>query len=247
MHVGKGYVLSAPNGIGKVEPEIALCFYNVNDRLSVLEHPLSVSSRGPVIGAGRALSSSSVHGLLCKLARQRDTHGLLPHNLLVNDPGLLAWFVPGQVRRMWFRGEAAAQRQISMMVPWPSLLFVVRENQLSLAALRGKSRPDRKTLVYHSPLMNVYEHGGICMGTNASADTDGVSAMEHWETVVFNSNFTHVNHDSTLALKPKADVSTVMHMKFWRELSKKKTPVFPSNNLRRMGRMTLDSFIFGGE
>lgn len=247
MGIEAGHVLSAADDkvTPTVVPTMALVFYNVNDKLAVLEHTVEFTDRGAVIGAGRVLTASGVHGMLAKIVGQRESNGFMPEGLLVNDPGVLAWVVPGQVRPMWFKGRATASKPRRVLVPWPTLLFVVRDGALSIAALEGPGRPRLDSKVFHAPLMNIYGSGEICLGSNTSTRIEGVESMPHWEKVVFDSAFTHVNHHRTLAIGKKGEgVEDDAHLRFWSGLMRAKTKTFPAKYLAQIKNTTVKSFIF---
>jgi PRTRC genetic system protein B len=247
MGITVGHVLNttADKITPKVIPTMALVFYSVNDRLAVLEHTIESTERGAVIGAGRALTASGVHGMLAKIVGQRESNGFLPEGLLVNDPGVLAWVVPGQVRSMWFKGKATASKPRRVLVPWPTLLFVVRDGSLSIAALDGPGRPRLDAKVFHAPLMNIYGSGAICLGSNTSTRIEGVESMSHWEKVVFDSAFTHVNHGRTLVVGKKGEnVDDDVHLRFWTGLMRSKAKVFPAKALAPFRGTTVKAFIF---
>ncbi|MCX7096348.1 MAG: hypothetical protein NTV43_00400 [Methylococcales bacterium] len=86
------------------------------------------------------------------------------------------------------------------------LLVANRHGKLAIAALKTNGRASAKTTLYQAPLMNVYASGNVCTGSAALPDECGIDQIGAWESVMFDSAFSHVNNPTTLALaKRKAD------------------------------------------
>jgi hypothetical protein len=65
-----------------------------------------------------------------------------------------------------------------------------------------------------------------------------------WESVLFDSAFSHVNNTSTLNLDRDSNtgVSSKDHFKYWLALSRKKANIFPNDRLVPM-RMNIGDFL----
>jgi PRTRC genetic system protein B len=130
-------------------------------------------------------------------------------------------------------------------VPWPRLLMVANRNgKLAVAALKTNGRVSAKTKLYHAPLMNVYANGNVCTGSATLPNECGIDQIKVWESVMFDSAFSHVNNPSTLFLagdKSKA-VDNNAHYRFWLSLSKKKVDKFPNERLNLL-RCSVEGFI----
>lgn len=194
----------------------------------ITSHAIHSTNNGPRVGAGHALSLSDQEALCEILMRNTQSKSLLlPANVLAAGASCLTWYVAGKSRVMYVQIGKRLQR---WTVPWPTLVFKVTPKGIGVAALSSDKRPDGDTLLFHAPLANVYNDGRVCTGGAVLPPEYGVGAMPQWETVIFNTGFSHVNHEFTLRLagKKKDDpVSDGDHFSFWKNLAKAKHKAFP--------------------
>jgi len=235
-----------------IKPECAILFhratcvtdsYGGNDFLvSMHDFIVTDENKEPVIGAGRLLIKEDIESLFRSLLKMRNNKvELLPNNVVSISEGYIAWTVPDKVRPMLFNIGSAGIKKLN--VPWPRLLIVAnRQGKVAVSALKGRGRPSAKTRLYHAPLMNVGANGDVCTGTASVPKECGIADMTAWESVIFDTAFSHVNNNSTLTLEGKKEVDTAVHYRFWLSLSKKKEEVFPNPRLVPM-RMTLERFV----
>lgn len=239
---------SFDGGEPSIKPECAILFhratgvtdsYGGNDFLvSMHDFIVTDENKEPVIGAGRLLIKEDVESLFRSLLKmQNNKVELLPNNVVSISEGHIAWTVPAKVRPMLFNIGSAGIKKLN--VPWPRLLIVAnRQGKVAVSALKGRGRPS----LYHAPLMNVGANGDVCTGTASVPNECGIENMTAWESVIFDTAFSHVNNNSTLALDGKKEVDTAAHYRFWLSLSKKMEEVFPNPRLVPM-RMSLERFI----
>lgn len=210
--------------------------------IKVTRHAVLSLDGRPHIGAGNEISTTDLHVLLQLTANQKPTPcNLLPPNLLGLGPDYLSWFVPGKVRPMWFLGGNG--KQIRYEVPWPNLVFVVKKNKLTVVSYKGKGRPHGKTRLFHAPIGNVYNDGQVCTGSATLPREGGVDSMSGWESVIFDTMFSHVNHENTLVLSDPAKnkaVTNRQHLQFWKK--QVGSGVFPNRHLTPL-RVTLEEFL----
>lgn len=211
--------------------------------LVVTRHPVLSSDGKARLGAGQGVSLSDLTDLLALVAnRSAPVKGLLPINVLGQSSNYLCWYVPGSIRPMWFLGRN--KQAVRYTVPWPNLIFKVNEGALSVASYKGCQRPKSGTRLYHAPIGNVYNDARVCTGNATIPSVCGVESMSDWESVIFDTMFTHVNHENTL-VKPipstrgKGSVSSGEHLKFWKKLVK--ATHFPNESLVSFGK-TLKGF-----
>ncbi|WP_019023073.1 MULTISPECIES: PRTRC system protein B [unclassified Thioalkalivibrio] len=176
----------------------------------------------PALGAGRALSREDARDFLRALAGEPDEpfdtlEDFLDGSVLYSTSRLRVWFVPRRKRTMYIRRSASSE-DLRLNVFWPSLVFAANSaGQLYLAATAGVARPTPQTRLFHPPLMNIYERGEICRGSIRTPSHPVSSyAMKEWEEAVFQTWFTHVNHDATFASRDS--VNTAEHIQRWRSL-----------------------------
>jgi len=121
---------------------------------------------------------------------------LLHPNALVDQPGLLVWWVPEGERLLLF--SKGGGRKVWL----PPLLFMVREGRMSVFGLIYNERPMMIADLYFAPLMNCYADCSVCMGSMPAGTT-----VDEWEDSFFNSRFTHMHH------APRGYVKTSKTMK----------------------------------
>lgn len=123
--------------------------------------------------------------------------GLFPEKLLhVNHyRGYAVWYTPPQRVNLLFTEGLTVPCGIASV---PALLWKADRGSLSLFALKSKGKPKAETTLYHAPFFNVYDNGGVCMGT---VETDFSEAenveqfIQLWEQAFWNSYFSHLNGD----------------------------------------------------
>lgn len=238
--------LSSP---AQITESYALLFHLFEDgNMAVIRHAVRQTAKGPEIGAGMPMTWGHLETLVNILANKSVSGGLLPENVLALSPSCLAWFVRGAVRKMWFQGAKGAE---SIVVPWPNLVFVATGKDLYVAAYKGNRRPTAKTRLYHAPIMNIWGEGRVCIGSGTIPKGIGLEDMRGWEAIIYDTLFTHVNHQRTLApklrrtrkaakVRESKDVSNAQHRQFWNALHRKKAKRFPPEALVPMHRSVED-------
>lgn len=236
LHIG--CALSEPE---KIRSVFAFLFFETQECVAVTRHSVSIARKGPVIGPGQPVAATDIGELAALLRGEAaGVSALLPENVLGYSGAHRVWFVPPARRPMWVRGD----KPLRLDVPWPGLVLAVHEQQLFVAAYRGPGRPGAATPLYHAPLMNIYGDGRVCLGQASIPNGCGEEDMRGWEAVVFETNFTHVNHERTLNLPAgKKGITTPTHIRFWRSLAKTRGG-FPAARLGPMN-LTLDAWVKG--
>ncbi len=233
----------------RIEPQKAILFhrgtainqtnYYSSESFLASVHDFVVNDRNEsVIGAGRLLSKEDVESMLRSILDLGNSNAqLLPSHVLSISERHIAWTVPAQVRPMIFNLRGA-KSVIKIMAPWPRLLLVANKNgKLAVAALKTKSRrPTANTKLFNAPLMNVSLNGAVCTGTAALPNGCEIDHLTDWESVMFDSAFSHVNNYHTLILDGNAQngVDDKQHFRFWNALSKGKEQFFPNQYLEPM-------------
>lgn len=220
----------------------AWLFYTTEGRHSlgqsetfVTEHRIRQNAEEqPQLGPGRPLEEKSLFQTMERMAQERPVRhqhvGLLDPNILQFDATKMTWFVPGQRRRMWLR-----QRERALQVAWPNLVFHVSCGSLYCWAVADTNRPTADTAVFHAPLANFYHDGRLCMG-NATAGDLTIESIPVWEEAVFNTRFTHVNHQTTLApdaqdVDETTGIDSAAHFRFWKACDRDYNATFPTESL----------------
>lgn len=210
--------LEPPAFAGEVQPLTALLLYQTEGRVLGTLHPLTATRRGQAaIGAGRPFSHRDLQALLALLAGQPGRRPVewLPSTILAHSTAFTAWWRPARVGPMGFLLHG---QRFGFRVPWPSLVFVAREQRLWCAALAENTRPEPETMLYHAPLMNIDAHSEVCLGTAEVPPDSTIPSLAAWEAVVCETSFAHVNHRHTLQIDGATDISTEQHFAFWQAL-----------------------------
>lgn len=232
-----------------VSPNQAILFHraSVNTNVQTVGHNFATlhdikvdEQRRPVIHEGKLMSHDCLVSILKEMLDMKQTRSLqlLPENVIAQSDDSLVWHVPGEVRTILYKHGKKTTR---MAVPYPSLIFKVTDNSLSIAAYKFKRKPSADDYIYHAPLANIYCDGKVCVGNAKCPDDSGLENIKGWESVIFDSEFTHTNHSQTLEQKGDKETSTEELYNFWKSLRGDK--VFPANRLNRMNDTTLQEWL----
>lgn len=202
--------------------QFALLVNAVRGGLFVTHHECDMQADGVEIGVGRPVTPAEVTRLLSPLLGEM--MAWQPPHVLARSPDHLCWWVPPAVRNLHFR---IGQKIVRYRVPLPGLVLCASHGRsLRIFAVKGQQRPGRETRLFHAPLMNIDRRGFMCFG-NIETPTFGLEHLPEWESALFDTCFTHVNHQQTLQ-KPE-DVDSQQLLAFWRNLRGKS--VFPDDVL----------------
>lgn len=163
--------------------------------------------------------------------------GLLPANVLYLDAqaeGFVVWYTPPMETELFFVPDLQLPTGKAHI---PAMVWKASKNSLHVYALKGKSKPNANTPLYHAPYFNIYDSGNVCMGT-VQITIDRFTRLEDfiskWETYFFNSYFSHTigNHSGA-----KIDLVSL-----WREQLATGKP-FPSDMLNKQPNLLLNNLI----
>ncbi|PCJ88319.1 MAG: hypothetical protein COA54_03375 [Thiotrichaceae bacterium] len=232
-----------------VRPNQAIVFHraSMNTQIQSMSHNFATlheidmgDDNRLAILEGKLMSHDCIISVLKDMVdmKQKKSIQILPDNVIAQSDDSLVWHVPGQVKTMLFKHGKKITR---MAVPYPSLIFKVIDNTLSVAASKFKRKPKADDIIYHSPLMNIYSDGRVCVGSADCPSDSDIGSMAGWEKVIFDTIFTHTNHDSCLLNKPQTMTTTDQLYAFWKSLKGDKH--FPTNRLSRLSDLTLEEWI----
>lgn len=199
-----------------VEPSFALVFYKSVGGQSVLNVTRHAISNENKLSLGRIVSPQALVKELSGAIGRDATDTILPSNVLINAPDRIIWHTPRFVGDMWFRLGSKPTR---LRVEWPPLLYIVKttERRMNVFALGSNSRPTGKSKLYHAPLMNLDEHGSLCLGTAHLPRSITIDDLEACQASLVESQFTHTNHTMTL----KGGATNTTHFAFWKSKAAK--------------------------
>jgi len=196
-------------------------------------HPIEHDDEGrPIIGAGTSLSRAHLRQWTEALGRTVLPE-LLPDNVLVAHPDMLAWWIPERVRPAYFAlstppaGLKALSTRTSVPVPYPPHLFLATRSGLGVYALPANERPTADTPVLHSPVLNVYLDGRLCWGNIPKPKALAIVSIPEFERAVFDSWSTHPNPGQELTVTGKGGL-----VRLWDDLAARRAKRFPVRRLK---------------
>lgn len=162
--------------------------------------PILEGPDGLEYGAGRPADAADLARMLQRDAPPRI--GFLDQRLLAVGENEAAWWAPAGRQTLFFSGGTRMIRHSGVEVAMPALLYHVRGRQLRVRALACRGRPGPRTPLYIAPLWNIYQHGGLCMGSMPVPDGAPAERTGAWERAFWDSAFT-TPHDPRLCGHPK--------------------------------------------
>lgn len=185
----------------ELTPAAALVFHTRGQgALELLTyHAIRLHRGKPTLAEGTPLSPSDEQEILGLLA-SNDTVipqiELNPEQLLFADRHQICWYAPPRKRLMHFHVQGKrSQREVT----WPGLIFRVVDHHLYLTAFDGCERPTLDTPLFKAPLANVWTNAEVCTGTAVLPEASRIAEMPAWESVIFDSAFSHANDREVIA------------------------------------------------
>jgi PRTRC genetic system protein B len=195
-------------------------------------HPVEHHDGQPVIGAGAPLSRANLRQWTEALGKSAAPE-ILPPNVLVSHPDMLAWWIPEQVRPAYFalstppKGLRALAERTVVPVPYPAHLFIARRSTLGVYALPTSERPSAETVALHSPVLNVFIGGTLCWGNIPVPKALTIASIAEFERAVFDSWSTHPNPGQEQTVSGKGGL-----VRLWDDLAARGARRFPVRRLK---------------
>jgi PRTRC genetic system protein B len=214
-------------------------------------HDIEHNQGAPTIAAGTPLSRAHLRHWTEALGKAVAPE-ILPGNVLVAHPDMIAWWVPEQVRTAYFdlykpaADLKALGKRTSLPMPYPAHLFVATRRGLGVYALPTRARPAADTPLLHSPVLNVYVDGSLCWGNIAKPKALTVAAIPDFERAVFDSWSTHPNPGQEMTVCGKGGL-----VRLWDDLAARGATRFPVKRMKPFGTgarkqpVTLGSLVSG--
>ncbi|GAA5138612.1 hypothetical protein [Thalassotalea piscium] len=211
-----------------VIPKFSLVFF-CKENSNTIEGVTRHNVKNGLIHQGKSVSIQDVQHLLNDQKNENLT--LNNQYVIAENSKYLIWYSPSRKARMWFR---FGHEHNGLFVHWPCLLFLAEKSnkKLSIFALGNDNYPTPTSNVYNAPLMNISNNGLSCMGTAKLPNEISSKTIPDVEALIYESNFTHVNHSNTLNVARKESITNKDHYKFWCKKEKSKTKVSIRNMVK---------------
>ena len=186
----------------------------------------------PTIAAGTPLTREHLRQWTEALGRNQVPE-ILPDNVLVAHPDVLAWWVPAKVRTSYFalshppKTLQALAKRIVLQLPYPAHVFVATRGRLGVYALRSSERPTADTALLHSPILNVFISGQLCWGNVPVPKSINPAAIPEYERAVFDSWSTHPNPGQEHTVPGRGGL-----VRLWDKLAARRATTFPAELLK---------------
>lgn len=176
------------------DPKMAIVVYTSTNSAPYLERRDIIDGK---MGAGKPLTKKCVTEIFRAIVEDSEDlsqgyHGVIPKNLLYADTTTgrtrLIWYNPPMKRRMYFVDSLGIPEGEVVM---PGIVYEANDNSLKVYCFKGKSPKDP---LYQAPFFNVSNHD-VCLGTAKTKRPKSltyIEAMEYWETMFWNSEFSHI-------------------------------------------------------
>lgn len=207
--------------------EFAIGIFDLGAGYAATMH--TVNNNG-TLSTGKPTSMQSIVHTLDLLTQEQRTNtdkevvtqtGWIDKRVIFEDRKRVVWVANPVKRDMWFRYD---EKVIRLNPYWPRLVFKADKLDSTLhvySTLKASVSADTK--LYHAPLANIGSSGVVCQGSARRPEYEGDTNrafLDGCEAVIYDSNFTHVNHPYTFAQKGNTPVSSECHIALWRNLDK---------------------------
>ncbi len=230
-----------------VKLQTAVLLYGTNGGMSTAKyatvHPVTCTEGGqPVIREGQPADRKALLAFAQSLMDScAIPSGVLSPNIMSVGPDHVVWYAPPSRETYFFNTRPVAEGAVSVGTRAgeafsPGMIFAVRDKTMWVFAVKGKTRPDEDTPLYHCPLMNVYIDGKVCTGSMPLPKSTMVASIKEWQMSFWSSAFSHPNMMKAVNYKGGLHAFSV-------DLLDGKFKKFPERYLRRIPNLTLGTFV----
>jgi len=180
--------------IENFDPIGALVVYKNKDEYYLESHHINKKGK---LGSGTPLKRKAMVEIFkafnSKLKYNNIIPEFLPENIIVNSHNT------GALTLMWYRRKKRynlifehEQKTHNFNVQIPNMIFLFKDDDLYVYAVKTDKRPTESTKLYHAPFPNISMDGKVCLGTITVNDHYRITdIIEEYENVFFNSEFNH--------------------------------------------------------
>lgn len=175
---------------------------------------------------GRAMTNDTLGELVAKLI-PKSSYDYLPPELLGLGKNWMVWWCPAGPRTLFFKTSSDDPIGVSTVrVNLPPLVFAVRGQQLFVYALKKNERPIPGTDLWMAPFYNLWDSGKLCRGNARLPKNLAPDAIPKWESMFFDSVFTHPNPVTRKLTLHRNGLTGL-----WHDIVKERWSRFPLNML----------------
>lgn len=190
-------------------------------------HPIELDEHGhPFFLAGRPVTRETLMSLTEKLMPEVG-YDYLPPEILAIGADWMVWWAEAGFRTLFFdtaEGDPIGRHTLKAHVP--ALVFAAKGGELYLFALGKSERPMPGNRLYMAPFYNVWGNGKLCQGNTRRPERNGPEAIGQWESVFFDSTFTHPNQGQEKLSRHPGGIAGL-----WRDIVERKWKRFPTKYL----------------
>lgn len=196
------------------KPTAQLVVYTNDNKSYIEHHDIFTSNNKQYLSEGKPLTKKALKNMLdLVLTSDKSIFAtvdkLLPENVLSYDPR------PGKTKLVWYEKSGIKLLhgiyKKPVKVKLPAFVFVLNDDVLSIYAMKtGTKRPDLKTVLFHSPLPNVYQEGNVCMGNvkKPNRTIEIADLIMEWQKAFWGSEFTNHLWDDSVDRQLKQAIRT---------------------------------------
>lgn len=225
---------------GELTLSAAVLIYNQKTRSGgekqgfVSIHDIGERDGAAVVLPGVPATRQALRSAMQSLMAEKFVPEILPAHVLSKGHDHLVWYRLPCKRKVWFKCDKLGG-EVSAEVPHPGIVFIAIDDELHLFAYKGKDRPDASTQLFMAPYFNVWSPGKVCIGNCDHPKGDAALDAGAWESMFYNSWFTHPNVQKLVKARKGAYA-------FWKELLDGKHEKFPQAALLPLDVTLGDAF-----
>jgi PRTRC genetic system protein B len=151
----------------------------------VAKHSFELQDDGTYALGTARLMDNAQQATLAETILQNNTvsMGILPENILAQTNNSLIWYVKARKWVMQLNTTKEGIKKYS--VPLPAHVISFHKGNIYAFALKQNKRPTAETVLYHSPVPNIYSDGKLCKGSVKFPSSASLKMMDDVEAGIF--------------------------------------------------------------
>ncbi len=195
----------------QLQPKQALIIYEKGDTAQwdsqpyyIEHHNINLDEQGKsILSQGKPLQKETIKELGKAIIDQEKSKTYLKSKQLFSENLLyfhqeekkytLIWYQSPSRQKMYFtKGLGIPTGKASV----PTIVYVVKNNNLQIFTTKTKSKPTEKTKLYKAPFHNTGVNGNVCLGQGKKPTIEGKyieELMKAWENVFWYTKFSEIH------------------------------------------------------